>query len=236
MSNTTLLSKITKPADSYLRGIDQGGFFRKPIGWLFFATGGAAILGTFAFIAQVYEKVDHIGSLFKGVNSGYALRLIVFAIALIGILLAAGGFCTLIWWRRAKHISRDLLPGDEYTATPLMAILVQTIAETIGAWIGIVGASGTLLVFLLSWGENNGGMRIPGLDEFREMRNMGVVGVIVFPIVGWLVVLLGKWFAELLKVAASIANNTRSLRPKPAEEAIVIELDDDDEVIVMDEV
>ncbi len=236
MSNTTLLSKITKPTDVYLHGIDQGGFFRKPIAWLFFATGGAVVLGTFGFIAQVYEMVDHVGSLFKGEKSGYALRLIVFAIALVCILLAAGLFCMLIWWRRARHISRDPLSGDEYTATPLMAVLVQTIAETIGAWIGIVGASGTLVVFLLSWGDNNRGMRIPGLEEFSEMRNMGVMGVIVFPILGWLIVLLGKWFAELLKVAASIANNTRSLRPKPAEEAIVIELDDDDEVIIMDEV
>lgn len=236
MSDTTILSKITKPTDSYLRGIDQGGLFRQPIAWLFFAIGGAVLIGTFGFIAQVYEEIDNIGSLFKGDKSGYALRLIVFAIALICILLAAGVFCMLIWWRRAKHISRDLLPGDEYTATPLMAVLVQTIAETVGAWVGIVGASGTLLVFLLSWGDNHGGMRIPGLEEFREMRNMGVMGVVVFPIIGWLMVLLGKWFAELLKVAASIANNTRSLRPKPAEEAIVIEVDDDDEVILMDKV
>lgn len=235
MSNTTLLYKITKPTDRYLRGIDQGGFFRKPIAWLFFATGGAVLLGTLVFIAQVYDNVDHVGSLFKGERSGYALRLIVFAISLTCILLAAGCFCMLIWWRRAKHISRDLLPGDEYTATPLMAVLVQTMAETIGAWIGIVGTSGTLLAFLLSWGDDHGGMRIPGLEGFREMRNMGAMGIIAFPIIGWLMVLLGKWFAELLRVAASIANNTRSLRPKPAEEAIVIELDDDDEVIVMDE-
>ncbi|MCC6577261.1 MAG: hypothetical protein IT228_07960 [Flavobacteriales bacterium] len=237
MSHTPLLSKITTPIDRYLRGIDRGGFFRRPIAWLFFATGGAALLATFAFLAEVYDQVDNVGSLFKGENSGYALRLIVFAIALACILLAAGVFCMLIWWRRAKHINRDLLPGEEYTATPLVALLVQTTAETIGAWVGIVGAAGTLLIFLLSWGHDaHGLMRIPGLEEFSEIRRAGVIGVLLFPIIGWLIVLLGKWMAELLKVMASIANNTRSLRPKPSEEAIVIELGDDDEVIAVDEV
>ena len=44
MSNTTLLSQISKPTDGYLRGIDQAGFFRKPIAWMFSATGGAVLL------------------------------------------------------------------------------------------------------------------------------------------------------------------------------------------------
>jgi len=235
MSNTTFLSKVTKPTAAYLRGIDQGGFFRKPIAWYYYATGGSVLLGTFGFIAKAYDMVDHVGSLFQGDRSGYALRLIIFFIALVCILLAAGLFCALIWWKRARHISRDLLPGDEYTATPLVASWVQTIAETVGAWVGIVGALGTFAAFLLSWGDEYGSMRIPGLEEFNPLRDAGVIGVIAFPVIGWLIVLIGKWFSELLKVAASIANNTRSLRPKPTEEAIVIELDDDDEVIVMDE-
>lgn len=96
--------------------------------------------------------------------------------------------------------------GDDFIAIPVFSDFIQTAGEWAGTWIAVVGG---LLSLLLSL--------ILGDDMFLMNRALGFgfldfsfMGIVLFPIYGFLIVIVARVVAEIYRALAAIANNTKS--------------------------
>ncbi|MFR4025738.1 MAG: hypothetical protein ACLTZY_08565 [Alistipes indistinctus] len=95
--------------------------------------------------------------------------------------------------------------GDDFIAIPVFSDFIQTAGEWAGTWIAVVGG---LLSLLLSL--------ILGDDMFLMNRALGFgfldfsfMGIVLFPIYGFLIVIVARVVAEVYRALAAIANNTK---------------------------
>lgn len=97
--------------------------------------------------------------------------------------------------------------GDDFIAIPVFSDFIQTVGEWAGTWIAVVGG---LLSLLLSL--------ILGDDMFLMNRALGFgfgfldfsfMGIVLFPIYGFLIVIVARVVAEVYRALAAIANNTK---------------------------
>lgn len=182
--------------------------------------------------ALLYEKIDyvwHIGE--NGDPRGPLVSLVV-----IIILCCTSLLTSLIWLRRGDHLIRDILKGDEFVVILIIGRFLRTLSETIGIWIGTTFSLLTVVAFILLQ-DADSLIRVLDLDNLpfaRNADNLALGGVVIFPLFGWMIILLGNLISEGITTLAAIANNTRSLRPQTNSDAIELELTDDEDVIVLD--
>lgn len=110
-----------------------------------------------------------------------------------------------IWWNRKNRIMQSSKQGDDFIAIPVFSDFIQTAGEWAGTWIAVVGG---LLSLLLSL--------ILGDDMFLMNRALGFgfldfsfMGIVLFPIYGFLIVIVARVVAEVYRALAAIANNTK---------------------------
>ncbi len=177
----------------FLSYIDSGKLFRKPFGWLYIVL--AAINAIMPFYL-LYAAIDM--GLFQ-----YAGAKTIIAFLLIWIfILAACWVGVLIWWKRKDKVEQTSHEGSDFPATPVIAHLIQTSGEWMGAFIAIVGF-GISLISLLD-GDATAFARMIGLPF-----NIGIVGIILSPIYGFLTIVGARFTAELCRALTTIAANTK---------------------------
>lgn len=130
----------------------------------------------------------------------------VIAFIIAFLVLALGGWISFhIWWDRKNRIMQSSKQGDDFIAIPVFSDFIQTAGEWAGTWIAVVGG---LLSLLLSL--------ILGDDMFLMNRALGFgfldfsfMGIVLFPIYGFLIVIVARVVAEVYRALAAIANNTK---------------------------
>lgn len=132
----------------------------------------------------------------------------VIAYIIAFLVLALGGWISFhIWWDRKNRIMQSSKQGDDFIAIPVFSDFIQTVGEWAGTWIAVVGG---LLSLLLSL--------ILGDDMFLMNRALGFgfgfldfsfMGIVLFPIYGFLIVIVARVVAEVYRALAAIANNTK---------------------------
>jgi len=178
----------------YLSYIDSGNFFRKPFSWLYAVI---ALLNLLFPLYLLYEAISN--NVFQGPGKYVALFLIIWL-----IILAAGWISFQLWWDRMNKVANT--PGDnEYMATPVFAHFVQTLGEWFGTWIAIVGTLVSILLTISSAGEMGGLLTAYGLPNIGT----GIVAILTMPVYGFLVIVLSRCMAELIKALVAIAKNTK---------------------------
>lgn len=172
--------------------IDSGKFFRKPFVWLYIAFAVLNILYPLYFLFQLIDKgaFDYMG----------------FSAVLILLLAAFAGWVGFqLWWNRKDKINAYSRQSDDFVATPTYTHWFQTAGEYIGTMIAIYGVGLSLISFLFTESRGMSSLPLPGFG------NMGVVGIIVSPIIGFFVIVVTRMLAELWRALASIANNTKRM-------------------------
>lgn len=195
-SNSTFLYFI-KP---YLNYIDRGDFFRKPFSWLY---GGIAIIQFLIPIVIFIGAVRMDVFKFDGMTVfGFLILWIIFAIA--------GWLSFQLWWDRKDKITFSSGENDEFVATPVVAHLVQTFGEWLGSYVAVVGFFFAIITAFFS---SSGGYY--SLNHFFSLPfSSGVMGIILSPLIGFLIIVLSKFFAEQLNAFSAIANNTGNFTRK----------------------
>ena len=179
----------------YLDYIDSGRFFRQPFCWLYSVLAVLNLLFPLIVLAQSCRLgVFHAGGK------------VVIAFIIAFLVLALGGWISFqIWWNRKNRIMQSSKQGDDFIAIPVFSDFIQTAGEWAGTWIAVVGG---LLSLLLSL--------ILGDDMFLMNRalgfgflDFGFMGIVLFPIYGFLIVIVARVVAEVYRALAAIANNTK---------------------------
>ena len=186
-----MLKQIFNPMLKY---IDDGKFFREPFKWLY------AILGILNLLAPIGVLVFIIDSGFFKIASG---GMIVAFILMWLILCLVMWFGFLLWWNRREKVYHASAQGDDFVAIPVYSHFIQTIGEWIGMIVGIGGPLFTLIALLFGEGGQVTAlmMKVPYGPSFWY--------IILLPIGGFLIVVMARALAEMLRALAAIANNTR---------------------------
>lgn len=205
------------------RFIDNGSFFREPFRWLYMAI---------AVLNLLFPLIVIFGAIGSGVFE-YMSGGAIFAFVLVFILLIALGIMSFVLWMdRQKKLKVQLREENEFVAIPMVSHFIQTLGEWFGFYIGIFGCLSSLLFMLFGGDEMLN--RVIGANLLPW--GTGVVMLIIYPIMGFLIVVSARLLAELYRALASIANNTKRMSdnmpaapaPAPAQEPEAAEPDSEE--------
>ncbi len=184
--------------DPVWRYIDNGSFFRKPFCWLY-------------IIIAILNLLFPLGIIFGAIGSGvfnYMQGGAVFAFILIFIFMLALGVMSFVLWIDRQNKLKELLPeNNEFVAIPIVSHFIQTLGEWIGFYIGMFGFFVSLLFVIFSGNEMINQVLGFNLLPFGS----SIVMLIIYPIIGFLIVVSARLLAELYRALASIANNTKQI-------------------------
>jgi hypothetical protein len=185
------MKKLNKYIDAYISLIDSGKFFYKPFFWIY----------TLAAVASlVIPVILFVMLLNEGVFSAPSK---IIAVSLLNWLFIAfaGWVAFKIWWDRKNKVHDITKRSMEFVAIPIFSHLIQTVGESLGVVIAITGL-GKHLISTIFFGATSvfiaPGLYLPS-----------IAFIVIMPILGFLVVVFFRVFAESLKALVTIAINTR---------------------------
>jgi len=110
-----------------------------------------------------------------------------------------------IWWNRKDKVLLSTDAGAEFPVTPIFSHFIQTLGEWLGAIVAIAGF-GAAFIGAIIFGNELGHV----LEEFKlDYFDFGVASIIVLPVLGFVIIVLFRFFAEMFRCLTSIANNTK---------------------------
>lgn len=186
--NANVLTGFAAP---YIDLIDSGALYRKPF----------KILYTVFAVLNLLAVLGVLGVMFRGgVGPIVAGLFTIFALWV--------GF--QVWWNRREKVNSFVTSGSEFVALPVFSHLIQTIGEWAGTFVAIAGVGASLGGLIASSGSSGYG-RSYGMDPMSMMGNVGAAGILIAPIVGFLILILTRAFAEQIRALARVADNTRNI-------------------------
>lgn len=130
----------------------------------------------------------------------------VFAIILSWLVIAFAGWIGFqIWWIRRPKIMDTA--SSEFIATTSFSEILQTCGEWLGTLLGIIGAGVGLIAVIFLGNEANFLFQLIGLN----FMSFGAMAIISGPIIGFFIIILFRFFAEQLRLFASLVNNTKDI-------------------------
>lgn len=190
-------SKFFSFVKPFLNFIDAGEFYRKPFKWLY------SLIALLALLAPLYILYEMISNnIFDG-----PAKLIIATLLIWVILVFAYWIVFQIWWSRKNKIGENKIEGDRFVATPAFGHLIQTAGESMGTFIAIAGAGASLISFIFLGGDSYMLNRMVG---FSGNADYGILGVIIFPIAGYIIIIFSRFISEQISALASIANSSKA--------------------------
>jgi hypothetical protein len=190
-----MFKRILTTADTFFAYIDNGEIFRNGYKWVYI------------FFA-VITGISPFGTLYTTFR--YSLFNMAFGTALAFLLiwlfiLIAGVLGCLLWWRRKNDLIAITSQNNEFIASVIFAHFLQTIGEILAIYLAVVGTGVCLVCGIFLGSERN-----YELDNVLPIHpNVGLIGVIGFPVAGFLVLIFFRFIAEQIKALATIATNTK---------------------------
>ncbi|MDE6289054.1 MAG: hypothetical protein K2M00_09775, partial [Muribaculaceae bacterium] len=134
---------------------------------------------------------------FKYAKGGTTVMLIL----LIILIIAIATFSVMYWFKRATQVNSNMPANSRFFAIPAVANLLRCLGEFCG--IVVAGAGAYISLFTAIFASDNYFM--------RDMATYGLLGIVVCPIIGYIIVVVSRFFSESILAIASIANDTREL-------------------------
>lgn len=186
-----LQSKFLSFFNPYLSYIDSGKLFRAPFSWVctLLAIANAAIP-----FYILYEALD------SGLFDFAPAKAILAFVLLFFVLLFGAWFSVQYWLDRSVKMSELTSNDAEFVATPVFSNLLQSFGEWAGTYMAIVGFFSTLIILIFAYGELSSGL--------PNFMGYGVASLVVVPLYGFLIIVVSRVLAEVLRALTSIANNT----------------------------
>ena len=131
-----------------------------------------------------------------------------FGIIHIGIILTlilASFFVFKVYWSRAKNLSESS-QGNKFFIIPSLAHYIKTLGEV---WFAVYAATPILFIFAqLDILFRDGGKEIIEMIGGDFFAGAAIAGVVIFPLIGYFVMVVTKFIAESISAIVEIANNT----------------------------
>lgn len=181
---------LTGFATPYINLIDSGALYRKPF----------KILYTVFAVLNLLGILGVLGFMFKGGVGPIVTGLFMIFALWIGFQ---------IWWNRREKVNAFVNPGSEFVALPVFSHLIQTNGEWAGTFVAIAGVGASLGGLIASSGSSRYGGY--GMDPMSMLGEMGAAGILVAPILGFLILIITRAIAEQIRALARVADNTRNI-------------------------
>ena len=149
--------------------------------------------------------------LYKTIDSGffkYVDAKMTFAFIFMWLFIAFACWVgSQLWLDRQKNVTD--ISSAEFIAIPGFSEILQTFGEWLGTLFAVIGVGGTI-VALIFLGNNSGALfsMLPGIGSFMSY---GAAGIIICPVIGILIMVFFRIMAELLRILAALANNTKEI-------------------------
>lgn len=179
--------------DPVLKYIDTGKFFREPFRWLY------AILAILNLLFPIVLLVRAIESDLFRLGGGGLITVFIF-IWIVVVFISWIGF--QIWWNRRKKIYSVVTALDDFVAIPVFSNFIQTFGEWLGMLIGIGNPMLILIVAVFLKGDTSM-LRLPLIGSGA------LINIVLYPIYGFMIIVVARVMAETFRALAAIANNTK---------------------------
>lgn len=176
-----------------LKYIDTGKFFREPFRWLY------AILAILNLLFPIVLLVRAIESDLFRLGGGGLITVFIF-IWIVVVFISWIGF--QIWWNRRKKIYSIVTGHDDFVAIPVFSNFIQTFGEWLGMLIGIGNPMLILIVAVFLKGDTSM-LRLP------LVGSGALINIVLYPIYGFMIIVVARVMAETFRALAAIANNTK---------------------------
>ena len=170
--------------------------------------GKEKLFGLVYIVMAVINLIIPFVTLYQVIDSGFFRYGAKYVFAFIFTWLVIVFACWIgfqLWWDRRKKATDS--GSSEFIAIPNFSDILQTFGEWLGTLIGIIGAGGGLIAFIFLGNDLNYLFQIIGLGFMR----FGVAVIIIGPVIGFFIIIIFRFFAELLRVMAALANNTKEI-------------------------
>jgi hypothetical protein len=181
----------------YFDSFDNGNFFKKPITVLYALFGLVNLLAPFY---SLYLAINY--RLFDAPSKPITLFIVIWF-----ILAISGWISFQLWIDRMLKVDTSSIKGDEFVVTPIISHFIQTFGEWAGTWIGLVGFGISLLAKIILANDTKFLGNLIGIGHI----NLGWVEITLIPLLGFMIILISRFFAEQLKALSVIANNTKKV-------------------------
>lgn len=183
----------------FLNIIDNGRLFRKAFYWLYIVIAFINLL--LPLILLIYAVSEHI-------SGRYIFGFIVMWLALAGLFW----FLFQLWWNRKDVVASISDNDDDFVAIPALSHFVQTSGEWYGLLIGVGGFIVMFVALIFMSGDSYYSPASYLMREILpfgdELGDIGFIGLLLFPVIGFLIIITNRFLAELMRAFTSIANNT----------------------------
>ena len=182
------MEKVLGFFKKYLGFLENGHNLKAPFKWLY---------GIIAVLLAIYPIVI-LCSMIEG--GFFNFRTFLFWIVIAALCF----FGFILWWDRKDKVAfYSNSEKDEFIITPIIAYFIKTAGEWIGTYLAVGGFLFSLMVLLF------GGSRYLAYMGLGYFTSAGAIGLALFPIFGFLVIVLARFAAEQFRALASVANNTK---------------------------
>ncbi|MBE7170165.1 MAG: zinc ribbon domain-containing protein [Williamsia sp.] len=186
-------TKFFRFAEVFINALENSTFFKKPLRWLYI------LFAVLNILVPVYV-------LFKFISNDM-LNILGIGGMMIWLVLAFAGWMGFqLWWNRKDKIDAYYKKGDQFFAIPLFSHYIQTTGEWLGTTIAILGTGSSFVAWIFLSGERSSSIGFP-----LPFQQFGIAGVIISPVLGFIIILAAKVVAELYRAFSAIANNTAQM-------------------------
>lgn len=160
-------------------------------------------LFSFAHVAFVLSFLYITFTYLENYSKGSVIVIVTVAFLLT---LMFGFFGFTLWQYRKKSLNAHIETSNEFIITPILAKFTNVLAENLAGFLLIYGIGLSLLMGVLgSDFEMFFTLSLFGLGLFSEH---GLMGLVIFPLLGIGTIIVGRLLSEMMSVAVAIANNT----------------------------
>jgi len=157
----------------------MGLFFQKPVSWIYALFGGLCLLAPLVIAAEAIDN-NFFDTPGKYIFVGMLFWAIISLVCVINFQ---------IWINRINKLLK--LDGSRgFLATTIMANVISTTGECYGVTVGILGFFASFLSLFV----NDLRYLTREFSNFLPFGEIGLVGLILFPILGYIIVISFRFF------------------------------------------
>lgn len=212
------MNKIDQTLKKYLKAVDSGKIFSKPIKPIYLIIGWLHLLLPLLLIKVAYDTYnnDYYRSGFKQLRYTFGDHDVIIGFVLVALFAVAclAAYCAIKFWTdRAKRLDVLIKPSNEFCVLPIIVTFTRNFGEGMALVMVIWGIGISVIVGL--------GLLCAAFvesDYFKEIfkASMSVLfgGTILTIVSSYLTLVLHRYLSELMGLLVSIASNVSRIAHK----------------------
>lgn len=211
------MNKIDQFLKKYLKLVDSGKIFNKPMKPIYLIIGWLHLLLPLFIIKMAYDTFseNHFGG-FRQLRHTFGDHNVIIGFVLVAMFVVAclAAYLAIKFWTdRAKRLDVLIKPSSEFCVLPIIVTFVRNLGEGIALVMAIMGVGFSIIVGL--------GLLCAAFTEseyfseiFKVSMSVLFGGTIITIVVSYLTLVAYRFISELIGLLVSIASNVSRIAQK----------------------